>query len=808
METIMDIEKTLKEMTLEEKASLCAGSDSWHTKPIERLGIPPVMMADGPHGLRKEVSEDTSDILRDSYPATCFPTASALASTWNRELVGMVGEAIAEECLAEGVSVVLGPGANIKRSPLCGRNFEYFSEDPYMTGEMAAAFIQAVQGMGVGASLKHFAANNQEYRRMLIDAVVDERALREIYLAGFETAVKKAKPWTVMAAYNRLNGMYCTENERMLKDVLRDEWEFEGIVVSDWGAVNDRVLGVAAGLDLEMPGIQNGNEELIRAAVVTGLLMQSALDAVNRRMLEFIDRCIHNKKDGFNFDQDAHHQLATQAAAEGAVLLKNDSDLLPLAKDATIALIGQFAKKPRYQGSGSSLINPGRLDNLYDAMCAYAGQEKIMYADGYPLEGQGDAERLLAQAIETARNVDVAVICAGLTDMDEVESIDRQHLRLPETHNRLIEAVAATNPNTVVLLSNGAPVEMPWIIQVPAILEGYLGGQAGASAHCQLLYGEENPSGKLAETFPLSLQDTPNFLNFPGGPKTVEYRESIYVGYRFYDSADKAVLFPFGHGLSYTRFAYQSLEIKHLEDGDVRVQFDVKNIGNRTGKEIAQVYIHPLDSRAFRPEQELKGFEKIMLDPGAKKTVEIVLDARAFSYFSTQKSDWVTAEGEYEIRVSASSRDTRLTEKITIKGEAKEAEAKQIAYYSQFLQDTSMPAAAFADLLGRPLPDNDPDPRPYTLNTPVMDMQKSLVGRLLRRIIRKQIDKMINKDIHGPTRLMIEQMALESPLRVLMMFSGGALNRRMLDSLLMLANRKILKQMVQIPRVRENKRPS
>ena len=789
----MDIENILQQMTLEEKASLCAGSDSWHTQPIERLGIPAIMMADGPHGLRKEVSEGTNDILRNSYPATCFPTASALASTWNRELVGRVGEAIAEECLAEGVSVVLGPCANIKRSPLCGRNFEYYSEDPYLTGEMATAFIQGVQQMGVGTSLKHFAANNQEYRRMLINAVVDERALHEIYLAGFESAVKNGKPWTVMAAYNRLNGVYCTENVWLLNDVLKAAWGFEGIVVSDWGAVNDRVLGVASGLDLEMPGVQNGNEQLIAAAIAGGLLPQSALDAVTRRMLQFIDQCEQNKKDGFTYEQDAHHQLAMQTAAEGAVLLKNDGGLLPLAKGATIALIGQFAKTPRYQGSGSSLINPSQLDNLFDVMCAYTGPEMIEYADGYSLDEQSDVDLMLDEAIETARNVDVAVICAGLTDMDEVESIDRWHLRLPEAHDRLIKAVAAANPHTVVLLSNGAPVEMPWVEQVPVILEGYLGGQAGASAHCRLLYGEENPSGKLAETFPLSLQDTPCYASFPSGPKTVEYRESIYAGYRFYDTAGKAVLFPFGHGMSYTRFEYQALNLKHLDGGAVSVRFDVENVGDCVGKETAQVYIHPLGAGVFRPDQELKGFAKVELDPGEKKTVDIILEPRAFAYFSTQKHDCVTAGGEYEVRVGASSRDIRLAESIAIKGAVEEIKPEQTNYYSQFLQNASVPQEAFEELIGRPLPDNTPDPKPYNLNSPIMDMQGSLVGRLLQRIIRRQIDGMVDTDMHGPTRLMIEQMALESPLRVLMMFSGGALDRKMLDGFLLLANRKMLK---------------
>jgi len=789
----MNIEKMLNQMTLAEKASLCAGSDSWHTQPIERLGIPAVMMADGPHGLRKEVSEGKGDILRDSYPATCFPTASALASTWNRELVGKLGKAIAEECLAAGVSVVLGPGANIKRSPLCGRNFEYYSEDPYLTGEMAAAFIQGVQQMGVGTSLKHFAANNQEYRRMLIDAVVDERALHEIYLAGFEAAVKNGKPWTVMAAYNRLNGTYCTENKWLLHDVLRIEWGFEGIVVSDWGAVNDRVMGVSAGLDLEMPGLPNGNCELIMRAVEEGRLPEAALDAVARRMLQFIDRCVQNKKREYYYDSDAHHQLAMQTAAEGAVLLKNDGALLPLAKDATIALIGQFAKTPRFQGSGSSLIHPSRLDNLFDVMCAYSGSHKILYADGYALDGQGDVDRTIAEAVQTASKADVAVICAGLTDMDEVESMDRRHLRLPDAHDRLIEAVAAATARTVVLLSNGAPMEMPWVEQVPAILEGYLGGQAGASAHCRLLYGEENPSGKLAETFPLSLQDTPCFAYFPGGPKTVEYRESIYVGYRYFDTVEKDVLFPFGHGLSYTRFAYQALEVKYLDDGAVKVRFDVKNIGDCFGKETVQVYVHPLGTGVFRADQELKEFAKIALDPGELETVEVILNSRAFAYYSMQRHEWVTTGGEYEIRVGASSRDIRLMGKISIKGALEKTESELTADYLLHPQNAAISQAVFAELLGRPLPINDHNLKPYTLNTPIMDMQNSLVGRLLQRIIRRQIAKMIDADLHGPTRLMIEQMALESPLRVLMMFSGGSLNRNMLDGLLMLANGKILK---------------
>ena len=793
----MDIENVLLQLTLEEKASLCAGSDNWHTQAINRLGIPSVLMADGPHGLRMEVADGTGNILRDSYPATCFPTASALASTWNRDLVARVGSAIGEECLAEGVSVVLGPGANIKRSPLCGRNFEYYSEDPFLTGEMAAAFIQGVQQMGVGTSLKHFAANNQEYRRMLIDSIVDERALHEIYLAGFEIAVKKGKPWTVMAAYNRLNGVYCTENSWLLEDLLRKEWGFKGLVVSDWGAVNDRVLGILAGMDLEMPGVDNGNQELIQEAVEKGELAENTLDAAIRRLLQCIDRSQSNLKSGFICDMDGHHQLAMDTAAEAAVLLKNDG-ILPIRKDATIALIGQFAKKPRYQGSGSSLINPFKLDTLYDAMCAYAGPDKIIYADGYSFGENENAETLLDAAITAAKKADVAVVCVGLTDMDEIESLDRKHLKLPASQDRLIDTIATINPNLVVLLSNGAPVVMPWVEKVPAILEGYLGGQAGAGAHCKLLYGEEIPSGKLAETFPVSLQETPSYKHFPGGPSTVEYRESIYVGYRFYDTFEKEVLYPFGHGLSYTTFAYDRLQVQPGKEGEVEVTFEVRNSGDRFGKEVAQVYVHPQRPEKFRPEQELKQFAKIALQPGERKAVQFTLDRRAFAYYSIERHDWIVEEGDYQIRIGSSSRDIRLSATIAVSGEKSISESQQRMFHSKFPDDARVSQAAFAQILDFPIPENRSNPKPYTLNTPVIDMQGSMVGRNLQKIIRKQIDDLVDETMHGPTRLMIEQMALESPLRVLVMFSNGGLNRQLLDGLLMVANGQIFKGLFQL----------
>jgi beta-glucosidase len=650
--------------------------------------------------------------------------------------------------------------------------------------------------MGVGTSLKHFAANNQEYRRMLIDAVVDERALREIYLAGFEKAVKVGKPWTVMAAYNRLNGTYCTENERLLNDILREEWGFDGIVISDWGAINARVAGLAAGLDLEMPGVPNGNRELIIEAVRNGKLSEQTLDEVVHRLLHFVDRCQSHLREEYACDLEAHHQLAIQAAAEGAVLLKNENHMLPLQVGMQIALIGQFAKTPRYQGSGSSLIHPWRLDTLFDAMSTHAGNGRVLYEDGYPLKSGQKEDALLQEAIALAGKADTVVICAGLTDMDEVESMDRTHLHLPPAQERLIAAVSATNPRTVVLLSNGSPVEMPWIEAVPAVLEGYLGGQAGASAHCRLLYGEANPSGKLAETFPLRLEDTPAFHYFPGGPKTVEYLESIFVGYRFYDSTDKPLLFPFGHGLSYTSFAYSGLEIgKVAKDTKefLNIQFMLENTGKMMGKEIAQIYIHKKGSSVFRSEKELKGFVKVQLDPGEKKKVAVNLDRRAFCIFSSARKAWILEAGDYEILVGSSSRDIRLTAGIHLEGERLDAADDAHPFYMQFPAAGEVPPDAFSRLLGSPLPGNDPDPRPYTLNTPIVDMQASLIGRILQRVIRKQVQGLIDQDLHGPTKLMIEQMALESPLRVLMMFSGGTLTRNTLEGLLLIANRKMLK---------------
>ncbi len=677
-----DIKAMIAEMTLEEKASLCSGLDFWHTKPIERLGIPSVMMTDGPHGLRKQVQEEDHSATT-SEPATCFPTGAALACSWDRGLIGEVGKALGEECRKEEVSILLGPAANIKRSPLCGRNFEYLSEDPYLSSEMAASHIKGVQSQGVGTSLKHFAANNQETRRFLIDARIDERTLREIYLASFEEAVRQ-EPWTLMCAYNKLNGEYCSENKYLLTDILRQEWGFKGIVMSDWGAVNNRPSGLAAGLELEMPASGGRNDARIVQAVRSGELSESVLDNAVGKLLELIFKAVDNQKGSVSCDMEAHNQLARKVAGECTVLLKNDDDILPLKKKGSLAVIGAFARNPRYQGGGSSHVNPAELDCAFDEILKKAGEDMdILYAAGYredaangifsktPLTSASDIADpiLIDEAVEAARKADAAVIFAGLPENYESESFDRRHLRMPDGHNQLIEAVAAVQKNLVVVLSNGAPVEMPWIDEVKAVLEMYLGGQASGSAAADLLFGDMNPSGKLAETFPKKLSDNPSYLNFPGDIGKVEYREGLFVGYRYYDAAGVESLFPFGYGLSYTKFDYLSIAADHTEINDsdeLKVSVRIRNSGKLKGKEIVQLYVCDKESSVLRPEKELKGFEKVELAPGEEKTVVFTLSKRAFAYYNTEIRDWYVESGEFDILACPSSGTTALRTTVRV----------------------------------------------------------------------------------------------------------------------------------------------
>lgn len=809
-----NIPRLVAEMTLEEKASLCSGLDFWKTKPIDRLGIPSIMVTDGPHGLRKQTSDTDQMGLNESVPATCFPTASSLAATWNRDLVREVGEALADECRQEKVSVILGPGANIKRSPLCGRNFEYFSEDPYLSGEIAKSHIQGVQSRGVGTSLKHYAANNQEFRRMTIDAVVDARALHEIYLAGFEIAVREAQPWTVMCAYNMLNGTYCCEHTYILREQLKGKWGHEGLVVTDWGAMNERVPALKAGLELEMPGNAKDNDALIAEAVRNGEIDEALLDQAVERILKMVFKAQPALAEDFTYDADAHHALARRAASEGVVLLKNEGQVLPLAKTTRVAVLGSFAKQPRYQGAGSSLINPTRLDNLHDEMVKIAGAENVAYAPGYPSQGLTFDERLLDEAVELAKTAEIVIINIGLPDPYEVEGVDRTHLELPESHNRLVEAVAAVHEKVVIVLSNGAPVEMPWVEDVQAVLEGYLGGQAGAGAVADILYGIVNPSGKIAETFPLKLEDNPSHAYFPGGPKTVEYRESLYVGYRFFETVGKPVLFPFGHGLSYTTFAYENLRLSKATITNqeiLTVTVTVRNTGDKAGQEVVQLYVSPLAPTAFRPKMELKGFEKVKLQPGQSAEVNFSLDRRAFAHFSTALNDWQVESGMYRILVGASSQMIRLEGDVQVDSSQDDIpilERDRLHAYIQFPADAQVSQADFEALLGRPVPNNVfTKGEEATLNTPIADLQHSIVARQLRKAMLKQSLALIGDDLESPNAQMIQHALNDAPLRALLLFGGDSFNRGMVDGLLMMINRRFLKGLTHLIKSR-NKKPN
>ncbi len=655
--------KLVSQLTLEEKAALCVGINAWQTYAVERLGIPSITVSDGPHGVRR-----AQELADSSLPATCFPTASALASSWDVELIRQMGQALADECIAIGVDVLLGPGNNMKRSPLCGRNFEYFAEDPYLGGEMTAAFIDGVQSNGVGTSLKHFAANNQETARMTVNAQIDERTLREIYLAGFERAVKKSQPWTVMCAYNRLNGPYGSENHRLLVDILKEEWGFEGLVVSDWGAVHNRVTALVNGLDLEMPGPQEVRVRRVVEAVQNGELDEAVLDEAVDRILRIVFKAKQTKKGSTQIDIDGHHALARQIAGETMVLLKNDN-LLPLRNVKKLAVIGKAAKEPYFQGGGSSHINPTRVDIPLDELQKLATGVEISYADGYTMQDEFD-QTLIDEAVKIAAQAEVALLYIALPPFKESEGYDRPDIDLTEQEVALIKAVTAVQPRSVVILNNGSAVAMSeWIDGAGAVVEAWMMGQAGGGAIADVLFGKVNPSGRLAETFPLKLSDTPAYLNFPGENGEVRYGEGLFIGYRYYDAKNVPVLFPFGYGLSYTTFEYRKLQLskKAIKATDgLNVTVEVKNTGPVAGKTTVQVYIHDCESELIRPEKELKGFAKVALNPGETKTVTIPLDERAFAYYNPAYHEWVVESGEFEIRVGQSSADIDLKESVYV----------------------------------------------------------------------------------------------------------------------------------------------
>ena len=658
-----NIKELISQMTLEEKAGMCSGLDFWHLKGVKRLGIPSVMVSDGPHGLRKQDEQADHLGINDSIKAVCFPPAVLSACSFDRDLIHEFGDAIGREAQANDVSVVLGPAVNIKRSPLCGRNFEYYSEDPYLAGETAAAFINGVQKHHVGTSIKHFAANNQEFNRMSASSDADERTLREIYFPAFETAVKKAKPYTVMCSYNRINGTFASENPWLLTDVLRNEWGFKGYVMSDWGAVNERVAGLKAGLELEMPSSGGVYDQEIIAAVKDGSLDEAVLDQAVERILNIVFEYTDHREEQ-EFTLEADHALAKKIAAESMVLLKNDS-VLPLKETEKVAFIGEFAKKPRFQGGGSSHINSFRVSSALDAV---SGNANITYAKGFPANDDIYDETLAKEALEAAKAADKVVIFVGLPDSFESEGYDRTHMRLPGCQNRLIEEILAVQSEVIIVLHNGSPVEMPWLTGVKGLLEAYLGGQAVGEAVTDILFGKTGPCGKLAESMPYKLSDNPSYLSFGDG-ENVKYQEGIFVGYRYYDAKEMPVAFPFGYGLSYTSFVYGNLQIDKTEIGEkdtVTVSVDVTNTGGVEGKEIVQLYLSDLTGVCRRPLRELKGYEKVSLKPGETKTVHFHLDYRSFAWYNAKLKDWYAATGSYEILIGASSRDIRLSEKVHI----------------------------------------------------------------------------------------------------------------------------------------------
>lgn len=734
----MENESILRRLTLHEKAELCTGKDVWHLNGAERLGIPSITLTDGPHGLSLKKSD--SDVTKD-VTATCFPSAVTTAASWDRDLLYRMGEAMGRECLSKKVSIILGPGVNIKRSPLCGRSFEYFSEDPLVAGELAASLINGIQSKGVGTSLKHFAVNSQERRRLVIDSVVDERALREIYLTAFEIAVKKAQPWTVMSAYNRTNGEYCTENGYLQNKILREEWGFEGAVMSDWGAVNNRVKGIINGCDLEMPSSYGYATKKICEAVKSGTLDVKHLDTAADRILTLINKAC-KATEGCTFDKKEHHRLASEIYEGCVVLLKNDCNTLPLSRDKTLAVIGEMAEKPRYQGEGSSLIVPTELTNALEALAAEG--YKVSYAPAYSKKEDKLDKESLKDALNIAAKADSVLLFIGLTEEYEKEGFDRKNMSLPHSHNRLAEEILKVNQNVTVVLSGGSPVIMPWINKVKAVINGYLGGQASGRALARIISGKVNPSGKLAQTYPLYESDVPCSECYPSTGLTAEHRESVYVGYRYYDTAEKEVLFPFGYGLSYTQFEYSDIALssRKIKDTDtLTVTCKIKNIGDRDGAEIVQLYVRDCESTLFRPEKELRDFCKVFLRKGEEKEVSFTLSKRAFAYYNTNIKDWHVESGVFEILIGASSRDIRLSAETEVESSLPEAEIPDYrssapCYYGAEVK--SVPDGQFRSLLGRDIPPSRHlEGEKFTCESCLADAKHTKWGRIITRLITK-----------------------------------------------------------------------
>lgn len=792
-------------MSLEQKASFVSGSDYWHLEEDASLGLPRICITDGPHGLRKAKGKDyvpeegeakTGGIgLGNSVPATCFPPAATSSCSWDEELLFAEGEAMAEECLKEKVSVILGPGTNIKRSPTCGRNFEYFSEDPILAGKCSAAVVNGIQSKGVGTSLKHFACNSQEAFRMVLNEVIDERAMRELYFPAFEIAVKESQPWTVMNSYNRINGVYASQNEWLQQQVLRKEWGFRGLLVTDWGASVDRVDGVKAGTDLEMPTSGKLNAAKIVAAVKDGTLDETILDERVDAVVDLILKSKPALEKTHTYDKMAHHKVAQKVAEGSMVLLKNDENILPLKAGQKVAVIGEMAKAPRFQGAGSSVINPTMLSNAYDELVANGVD--VTYSQGYyktaPTKKEKNSrlseDRLLSQAVEAAKKADVAVVFVGLTEDFEGEGYDRETIEMPANHNRLVSAVAQANANTVVVLAGGSVVLMPWLSEVKGLLNSGLGGQAGGIAVANILTGKVNPSGKTSETYPTSFDVNPTYGNYPGGPVTSEHREGIYIGYRYYDTAKLDVVFPFGFGLSYTTFEYSDLKLSadSIKDTDtLTVSFKVKNTGDVAGAEIAQVYVADKNSTIFRPEKELKAFKKVFLEAGEEKEVTVELSKRAFAFYNVNINDWCVESGEFDIMVAASSRDVKLSAVVNVEAPAcdiPDYRATAPAYYDDI---TNISRDDFAAVYGTlPSPEIDVNKK-IDKYCCLNDARHTKWGGRLCNLITKIMSGMGSAE-NGDGK-MLAAMATQIPIRNFVQMSMGAFSEQQAEGLLMMLN--------------------
>ena len=781
----MKYQDIIEKMTIEEKAAFLSGKGEWQTREFDRLGIPSIFCSDGPHGIRKQVGAGDHLGLNASLPATCFPTAATIANSWDEKLGEELGETLGEEAMSQGVNVLLGPGLNIKRSPLCGRNFEYFSEDPYLAGKMAASYVRGIQSKGVYACPKHYAVNSQELRRMAMDSVLDERTLREIYLTGFEIAVKEGKAKTIMSAYNEVNGTYANENKHLLTDILRDEFGFDGIVITDWGASNDHALGVAAGSNLEMPnpGLDSARELI--AAVESGKISIKDVDA---RVDELLDAVMtlyvnaQNKKDGF--DVEAHHKVARRAAEESTVLLKNEENILPLKPGAKVAIIGDFAFAPRYQGAGSSMVNPTKIETVSEIIGRYDLQV-VGSSRGYSRSGADDAATK-KEAMDIAAKADVVLFFFGLNEDSESEGMDRTHMRIPQNQINLLQELGQVNPNLVGVISAGSAIEMPWHHYFKALLHSYLNGQAGAGAVLSILTGDANPSGKLSETIPRRYEDTPAYRYYPSKERTSEYRESLYVGYRYYDTADIPVLYPFGFGLSYTDFEYSDINV--TEDG---VSFTLTNAGKRDGAEISQLYVSLPSANVFRPKKELKGFSKVFLRAGESKKVTIAFDDKTFRYWNVKTNKWEVEGGEYQIMIGASSTDIRLLAGIkkaaTTDVLPYEKEALS-TYYSGKIQTVS--DKEFETLLGRPIPDGKWSGQ-LSANDAICQLYYAKSG--LARFAYNRLTAIKKKaDSKGKPDLNI-LFIYNMPFRAMAKMTGGAVSMDMVDGIVTLVNGRFFK---------------